>query len=108
MIATDNKYKPAYAFSTHIGAARAKQFRMFASLAEKLKIDVTDLMRQCNGKIPPSKALVKGLVKELARCVETCGDFESRQMLEHAIETGRGGVYLRLTPEQYARLRRLT
>ena len=25
-------------------------------------------------------------------------------MLEHAIETGRGGVYLRLTPEQYAKL----
>jgi hypothetical protein len=26
---------------------------------------VIDLMRQCNGKIPPSKALVKGLAKEL-------------------------------------------
>jgi hypothetical protein len=26
-------------------------------------------------------------------------------MLEHAIETGRGGIYLRLTPAQYARLR---
>ena len=30
---------------------------------------------------------------------EKCG-------LEHAIETGRGGVYLRLTSEQYARLKR--
>jgi len=28
-------------------------------------MDVTDLMRQCNGKVPPSKALVKGLAKEL-------------------------------------------
>jgi hypothetical protein len=35
------------------------------------------------------------------------GDSESRQMLEHAIETGRGGVYLRLTPDQYKKLRRL-
>jgi hypothetical protein len=26
-------------------------------------------------------------------------------MLEHAIETGRGGVYLRLTPEEYRALR---
>jgi hypothetical protein len=26
---------------------------------------VIDLMRQCNCKIPPSKALVKGLAKEL-------------------------------------------
>jgi transcriptional regulator with XRE-family HTH domain len=37
----------------------------FQDLAEKLKMDVTDLMRQCNGKAPPSKALVKGLAKEL-------------------------------------------
>jgi hypothetical protein len=28
-------------------------------------MDVTDLMRQCNGKAPPSLALVKGLAKEL-------------------------------------------
>ena len=54
-----------YTFSTHIGAACAKQFRTFADLAEKLNMDVTDLMRQCNGKVSPSKALVKGLVKEL-------------------------------------------
>jgi hypothetical protein len=27
-------------------------------------------------------------------------------MLERAIETCRGGVYLRLTPEEYARLKR--
>jgi hypothetical protein len=26
---------------------------------------VTDLMRRCNGKAPPSKALVKGLAQEL-------------------------------------------
>lgn len=45
-------------------------------------------------------------IRELARRGEAWGDSESRQMLEHAIETGRGGVYLRLTPDQYARLRR--
>jgi hypothetical protein len=28
-------------------------------------MDVTELMRQCNGKTSPSKALVKGLAKEL-------------------------------------------
>jgi ribosome-binding protein aMBF1 (putative translation factor) len=54
-----------YQFSTHIGAACAKQMRTFADLAEKLKMDVTDLMRQCNAKAPPSKALVKGLAREL-------------------------------------------
>jgi ribosome-binding protein aMBF1 (putative translation factor) len=62
----DSKYKPPYQFSTHIGAACATQFRTFADLAEKLKIPVEDLMRQCNGKTSPSKALVKGLAKELA------------------------------------------
>jgi hypothetical protein len=42
----------------------------------------------------------------MARRGEAWGTSEARQMLEHAIETGRGGVYLRLTPAQYARLRR--
>jgi transcriptional regulator with XRE-family HTH domain len=54
-----------YSFSTHVGAACAKQFRTFVDLAEKLKMDVSDLMRQCNGKAPPSPALVKGLAREL-------------------------------------------
>jgi hypothetical protein len=31
----------------------------FQDLAEKLKMDVTDLMRQCNGKTAPTRALVK-------------------------------------------------
>ncbi len=54
-----------YALSTHIGAACNKQSRTFADLAEKLKIDVTDLICQCSAKVPPSKALVKGLAREL-------------------------------------------
>ena len=54
-----------YPFSTHIGAAAAKQFRTFRDLAEKLKMPVTDLMQQVNATAPPSKALVKGLAREL-------------------------------------------
>jgi hypothetical protein len=57
----DTKYKPPYQFSTHIGAACAKQFRTFADLPEKLKMPVEDLMRQANGHAPPSKALAKEL-----------------------------------------------
>ena len=60
-----DKYKAPYAFSTVIGEVCTKQLRTFADLAEKLKMDVTDLMRQCNGKVSPSKVLVKGLAKEL-------------------------------------------
>src|ERR1700761_1101 len=46
-------------------------------------------------------------IRELARRGGAWRDSESRQMLEHAIETGGGGIYLRLTPAQYARLRRI-
>ncbi len=45
-------------------------------------------------------------IRELARRGEAWADSESRQMLEGAIEQGRGGVYLRLTPDQYRKLRR--
>jgi hypothetical protein len=45
-------------------------------------------------------------IRELATRGEAWGDSESRQMLENAIENGRGGIYLKLTPEQHARLKR--
>jgi hypothetical protein len=54
-----------YSFPPHIGAACARQFRTFVDLAEALKMDVHELMRQCNAKTPPTRALVKGLAKEL-------------------------------------------
>jgi transcriptional regulator with XRE-family HTH domain len=61
----DKPYKPPYEFSTHIAAACCQQSRTFTDLAEKLKMNVMDLMRRCNGQTPPFKALVKGLAKEL-------------------------------------------
>jgi hypothetical protein len=39
--------------------------RTFVGLAEKLRMPVQDLMRQCNGKVPPTKTPVKGLAREL-------------------------------------------
>jgi hypothetical protein len=44
-------------------------------------------------------------IKELAKRGEARGNSESRQMLEHGIENGRGGCYLHLTPAQYKKLR---
>ena len=38
---------------------------------------------------------------------EAMQTLKAKPMLEHAIEKGRGGVYLKLTPEQDGRLRRL-
>jgi hypothetical protein len=61
----DEKYNPPLAFSTHIGTACNVKSRTFVDLAEKLRMPVEDLMRQCNGHASPSKALVKGLAKEL-------------------------------------------
>jgi ribosome-binding protein aMBF1 (putative translation factor) len=60
-----DKYRPPYAFSVTIGETCTRKMRTFVDLADKLKMDVTDLMRQCNGHAPPSKALVKGLAREL-------------------------------------------
>jgi hypothetical protein len=62
---TTETYKPPYAFSTHIGTTCNQQSRTFVDLAAKLKMDVTDLMRQCNGQVAPSRSVVKGLAKEL-------------------------------------------
>jgi hypothetical protein len=59
----------------------------------------TELPRKLTFKAP-------GKILELARRGEAWANLESRQSLERAIEAGRGGCYLRLTPEQYARLRR--
>lgn len=44
-------------------------------------------------------------IRELARRGQALGTAEARQMMEYAIEVGRGGCYLRLTPEQYRKLR---
>ena len=59
----------------------------------------TPLPRQLTFKDPEK-------IRELARRGEAWGTSEARQMLEYGIEVGRGGCYLRLTPGQYARLRR--
>jgi hypothetical protein len=48
-----------YAFSTHIGIDCNKHSRTFVDLAEKLKMDVVHLMRQCNGKADAVKYLGK-------------------------------------------------
>ena len=45
-----------------------------------------------------------GKVRALAKRGEGVQDLESASALEHGIEIGRGGVWLSLTPEQYARL----
>jgi hypothetical protein len=37
-------------------------------------------------------------IREMARRGEAWGTSEARQMLEYAIDVGRGGVYLRLAP----------
>jgi hypothetical protein len=43
-------------------------------------------------------------VRELAKRGEAMGTSEMRQMVEYAIDVG--GIYLKLTPKQYARLKR--
>ena len=45
-------------------------------------------------------------IRELARRGEALGNLEAKQALESAIENGRGGIYLRLSAEQYTKLKR--
>jgi hypothetical protein len=54
-----------YQFSVTIGESCARQFITFQDLAQRLNVDVVQLMKECNAKVPPSKALVKGVAKEL-------------------------------------------
>jgi hypothetical protein len=44
-------------------------------------------------------------IRELARQGDAMETSTARQTLEHAIQMGSGGLYLRLTPEQYQKLR---
>jgi hypothetical protein len=44
-------------------------------------------------------------IRQLAKRGEAWRDSESRQMIENGIQTGRGGIWLRLTPDQYSKLR---
>jgi hypothetical protein len=46
----DKLYKPPYQFSVTIGETCTRKLVTFSDLAEKLKMPVEDLMRQCNGK----------------------------------------------------------
>ena len=55
----------------------------------------------------PRKVTLKTVdqIKEIARRGGASLNLESRQALEHAIENGRGGIYLQLTEEQYRKLK---
>jgi hypothetical protein len=45
-------------------------------------------------------------IRDLAQRGKAWGNLVSKQALKHAIEKGRGGIDLKLTPEQYARPKR--
>jgi hypothetical protein len=44
-------------------------------------------------------------VIQLAEHVGALKDLAARQAIEHGVEKGRGGVFLMLSPEQYAKLK---
>jgi transcriptional regulator with XRE-family HTH domain len=54
-----------YEFSKHIGALCVTRDTNVHKLGAKLGVDPTELLRMINGKVMPTKALVKGLAKEL-------------------------------------------
>jgi hypothetical protein len=59
-------------------------------------------------KTPLPHKLTFASPDKILRLAEHAGalkDLAARQAIEHGIEMGRGGVYLMLTPEQYAKLK---
>jgi hypothetical protein len=52
---------PPYPFSTHVSAAAARKMITFHDFAERLHMDVVELMKRANAKIPPTRALVQRL-----------------------------------------------
>jgi hypothetical protein len=59
-------------------------------------------------KTPLPRKLTFSSPDKILRLAEHAGalkDLAARQAIEHGIEMGRGGVYLMLTPEQYAKLK---
>lgn len=66
----------------------ARSFTDAAGRVQFLEADLKTLLPQKLTFTHPDK------IRELARRGEAWGDSESRQMLEHAIGKGRGGIYL--------------
>jgi hypothetical protein len=46
-----------------------------------------------------------GKIRAIVKKVGNFADLQDRQALDYGLETGRGGVWLQLTQEQYNRLR---
>ena len=80
--------------ATHIGNIWA--------MVDETKQTLAEYERQL--KVAVSKARSDGA--SWRAIGEALGTSEAKQMLEYAIEVGRGGMYLRLTPGQYAASRR--
>jgi hypothetical protein len=61
-------------------------------------------------KTPVPRKFTFATSDKILQLVERAGglkDLAARQAIEHGIEMGRGGVYLTLSPEQYAKLKHL-
>jgi hypothetical protein len=63
--------KPPYPFSTHIVAACNKQMKTFHDLAQRLGMDMIDLMLQCNGR--EVAAVIRALLASTTVAVSLIG-----------------------------------
>jgi hypothetical protein len=79
--------------------------RVYISLQLRHGLQVSFL--ESDLKTPLRRKLIFLDPAKLIELVERGGgfaDYEERMIMEHAIENGRGGIYLRLSDEQYRRL----
>ena len=96
-----------FAYTVHMSRYTKANHRVFMQFVRRDVWHVTFLEPGLQRPLPKTLTFAdEGKIRELARRGEAWNDSESRQMLDYAIAKGEGGVYLRLSPDQYARLRR--
>ena len=96
-----------FAYTADMSRYTKANDRIFMQFVRRDVWNVTFLEPGLERRLPKTLTFKdEGKIKELARRGEAWQTSEDRQMLDYAIAKGEGGVYLRLSPGQYARLRR--
>jgi hypothetical protein len=97
--------KPGERLCDRCQQAKAPRRRVYMSFMLRDDCFCQFLEEDCKTSLP-RKLTFKDPAK-LIELTERAGamNLEDRQSLEHAIETGRGGIWLELTEEQYMRLK---
>jgi len=98
---------PGEHFCAHCAASRTPRRRVYMSFMHREGWHCQFLEEDLKTSLPRKVTLdTPAKLIEMAKRGGSNLNLETRQALDHSIEIGRGGVWLELTEEQYARLRK--